>query len=372
MSNSHYANWVESIRDKAERFGVVFLQLGYNNEPARRALLCSGLATISVRDYMDNCDPRSPGPLVVDGIEVLAGHSAKTQDFRMGNLREQVVREVTSGASVILLSRAPRVAFPSVVGSSLLDDASFAHAPAVHARGPEEMPTCSEDGLDAAEVLNRTLIELGFEVCASLDRALYENQLVGDDALTLLNARELEALDGAGLTSPNASQRSWNFGTRLLPLKGALDHAFANMIEPQHQLLDISANLWKIERLIRRQVRSQAISAWGSNWRVQCLNEDLRAKTLQRATESAYLGANSVKQLRDPLEWLSLGELLSIKDRREIGDLGMSSTLWNQFRLQVMPIRNRLAHMRAIQAGDAADVVKWLRLIEKKLGSPSQ
>jgi len=62
-----------------------------------------------------------------------------------------------------------------------------------------------------------------------------------------------------------------------------------------------------------------------------------------------------------------LGELLDLKNRGEIGDLGMPNSLWRNFSSDIMPIRNRLAHMRTLHPGDSADVVKWLRALEVKL-----
>lgn len=364
MTVVDYSDWVEGIHHKAERLGVVFLQLGSSNGPARRALAESRLTVQSVSDYMASNSGDAVGTVVIDAIETLA---ARVTEISMGALRERVFSDVENGIRVILLSRAPRIAFPAVVGSSLLDDASFAHAPVLKCQGAEQFPTCTEDDADPKEVLHETLRELGSELCASLDRVLYENLLTGEAALGTLNARELEALDGAGITALEGEVREWNFSKHLVPLKNALDVALADDLEPQHHLAAVSAGLWKIERIIRREIRCRAVVAWDKNWRQQCLKGDLSAKVLDRATEAAYLGATSIGQLRDPLEWLSLGELLQLKDRTEIGDLGLNAAFWRRFGAQIMPIRNRLAHMRALRPEDAVEVVKWQRVLEMRL-----
>ena len=364
MTVVDYSDWVEGIHHKAERLGVVFLQLGSSNGPARRALAESRLTVQSVSDYMASNSGDAVGTVVIDAIETLA---ARVTEISMGALRERVFSDVENGIRVILLSRAPRIAFPAVVGSSLLDDASFAHAPVLKCQGAEQFPTCTEDDADPKEVLDETLRELGSELCASLDRVLYENLLTGEAALGTLNARELEALDGAGITALEGEVREWNFSKHLVPLKNALDVALADDLEPQHHLAAVSAGLWKIERIIRREIRCRAVVAWDKNWRQQCLKGDLSAKVLDRATEAAYLGATSIGQLRDPLEWLSLGELLQLKDRTEIGDLGLNAAFWRRFGAQIMPIRNRLAHMRALRPEDAVEVVKWQRVLEMRL-----
>mgnify|MGYP003604088510 CR=1 FL=1 len=366
MSETDYSDWVLGIHRKVEQLRVVFLQLGSSNEPARRALTASHVTVISARNYLQLDSPATTRVVVIDDMELFTIPSEAVQ---MGALRARVFSDVEAGGAVILLSRAPRLAFPSVVGSSLLDDASLAHAPIVKSAGAHEWPTCVEDGASPADVLCRTLTELGMDLCASLDRVVYENLLTGKSALGLLNARELEALDGSGLTAPDGAARTWNFPKYLGPLKKALDEVLADALEPQQQLAWVSSGLWKIERIIRREVRRRAVAAWAENWRSQCLNGDLPGKVLERATESAYLGATSVKQVRDPLEWLSLGELLQLKERPQIGDLGLSAAHWRQFSAQIMPIRNRLAHMRSLRPEDAADVVKWQRVLEMRFAN---
>jgi hypothetical protein len=364
MSEADYSEWLDSIFRKVRRLSVLFLQLGASSEPARRALGASHPAILTVGGYLGGESSDVPRLIVIDEIESLLNPRA---DITMGALRERVLADVDFGCGVILLSRAPRVAFPPVPGSSLLDDASFAHAPLDGVTAPSQLPTCAIDGVGADEVVRTALTELGPEVCASLDRAIYENLLVGEAALEQLDARELEALDGVGFTSIHSQKRSWNFPKYLGLLKLSLDAVLADHVEPQAQLAEITNGLWQIERMIRRAVRQRAIAAWEDNWRNQCLKGDLPSVVLERATDAAYLGAASLKQLRDPLEWLTLGELLGLKDRKEIGNLGLRPAMWRQFSTQIMPIRNRLAHMRMLRPEDSAEVTKWLRVLYLKL-----
>ncbi|NEE03840.1 hypothetical protein [Phytoactinopolyspora halotolerans] len=364
MNEVDYSQWLESIFRKVRRFSVLFLQIGASSEPARRALRASNLTVISVAEYLVCESADAHRLIVIDELESMLRSSA---EISMGALRERVLADVDSGCGVILLSRAPRVAFPPVPGSSLLDDASFGHAPLDGVTAPGQLPTCVIDGVAVDEVIRTALTELGPEVCASLDRVVYENLLVGKAALDQLDARELEALDGVGFTSIRNQKRSWNFPKYLKPLKESLDAVLAGHVEPQAQLAEIGSGLWQIERMIRRAVRQRAVAAWGDKWRSQCLNGALPRVVLERATDSAYYGAVSLKQLRDPLEWLTLSELLSLKDRKEIGDLGLKPAMWRHFATQIMPIRNRLAHMRMLRPEDSAEVAKWLRVLELKL-----
>lgn len=72
----------------------------------------------------------------------------------------------------------------------------------------------------------------------------------------------------------------------------------------------------------------------------------------ERARESAYLATTSIVQIRDPLEWLSLGELFQLCDMQSIGNLGLDPAIWRNFSAQVVPIRNRTAHMRNLHQGN--------------------
>lgn len=361
---SDYSEWLGAIEQKARRFSIVFLQLGAAYEPARRQLIESTSNAVTVVDYLAGNSLSENETVVIDAIESLCDPRA---DVQLGQLRERVFTDVDAGRRFVLLSRSPRAAFPPVPGSSLLEDASFAHGPQVDGDRFDQVPTCLVDGCEPGETLHNALLELGVEVCASLDRAIFEDMLTGKDALQLFSSRELEALDGAGITWQSDGRRRWQFPKLMTVLKSELSLVLARQLEAQTQLADVTSGLWRIERMLRLAIRLRASAAWGSNWKSQCLNETLTKEVIARATESAYLSATSIKQIRDPLEWLSLGELLGLKDMKPIGDLGMSEALWRQFRAQLMPIRNRLAHMRTLRPDDAAIVIKWLNVVETKV-----
>jgi len=359
---SDYADWVEGLLRKTSRLGVVFVQLGAANEPARRALKGANVRVTEVTDYLES-EPDDIRTVVIDCLErlLLPGRA----DL-LAPLRERVFSEIDDGIRFILLSRAPKIAFPDVPGSSLLDDASFAHGPTFAGRF-DSVPTCDVDGRSVDAVLRESLAELGPEVCASLDRVIFESMLLGTEALNSLVARELEALDGAGITTKGHGVRQWAFPRQLVSLKEALSSVLGSQHGAQPQLADVSSGLWTIERLLRSAVRDRACAAWGKQWKKQLLNPTLQAQVLDRARESAYLAATGIGQLRDPLEWLSLGELLQLRDNPTIGNLGLDAAIWRNFSVQVMPIRNRTAHMRNLHPRDAVDVLKWLRVLESRL-----
>jgi hypothetical protein len=160
---------------------------------------------------------------------------------------------------------------------------------------------------------------------------------------------------------------SWAVKNRLGELKDALSDALAANTEVQESVNSVFRELWVIERSIRRALRSRAKVVWGKSWRQQVLGGDLPAKVLERASVAAYAAAKSLAEIRDPIEWLTLGELLETRSRQPIGELGIESTLWTLFASEMLPIRNRLSHMRLMRSEDIPMVMKWARVMERKL-----
>jgi hypothetical protein len=278
------------------------------------------------------------------------------------------------GVDFILLSSHPRIAYSAVPGSSLLEDARFAHGPLIPAAELKldadpchRWPLCKEEAVSLDEILRQSLDELGVEVCASLDHAMFEAMLAPSDVFVTLGAREIEALEGASLVSISNGVASWAVKNRLGELKDALSDALAANTEVQESVNSVFRELWVIERSIRRALRSRAKVVWGKSWRQQVLGGDLPAKVLERASVAAYAAAKSLAEIRDPIEWLTLGELLETRSRQPIGELGIESTLWTLFASEMLPIRNRLSHMRLMRSEDIPMVMKWARVMERKL-----
>jgi hypothetical protein len=191
--------------------------------------------------------------------------------------------------------------------------------------------------------------------------------ITGNEALAALTAREFEAVEGAGIARVIDQNRAWSLNQRLGELRESLATTLAAHVTTPRDLHSAVEGLWTIERSVRRAVRARALQHWGSKWRRQVLQGDLGGRVLERATESAYAAAKSLAELRDPLEWLTLGELLSVRERSEIGDLGVERYLWKQFATTILPIRNRITHMRLLQPQDSAEVTKWRRVLDRKL-----
>lgn len=360
-----YSSWLADIRARLARSSILFLQVGSAHEPARVALLNSGMKVVSVRDYIAGEEGDHFGDLIICDLEDLV---IETSGGRLGELRAVVHERVEAGGRTILLSRSPRRAFPDVAGSSLLHDAAFAHAPFVRASTVADLPASLGGEEESSDLLVVVLKELGGEICGVLDRVIYESVLTDGEALSALEAREREALDAAGLTYPDGGERVWNFSWHFSEIKNALDEVIPHMLVPQAGFQQVCSGLWEIERLIRRRLRLELIKIHSNGWKSASFEEDLREKVLERAISGGYLAASSIKHVRDPLEWLSLGELRGIVLKQRVNGLGIQSRIWSKFDDEVLPIRNRVAHMRLIHPGDGLVTSKWVKVLRGALG----
>lgn len=281
----------------------------------------------------------------------------------LGPLRERVTQFIRGGASVILLSQYPKMRYPDAPGSSLLHDARDYH-PRMRPVAPGDHRLHPLPGWDASQgeatFLTELVAELGTALVARLDQLLFENPLPPSEALSELSASELDALYFAGLIQPAGDRYGWSIPSAIQDLKEAVANSLAATMSPPRDLALAYELLWKIERRVRAALRARAIDEWGGNWKDSLMNPNYFQRVLERARELAYPGVSRVRRLRDPLEWLTLGELLSLRDEKTpLGDLGMSATYWRRLAAEVMPIRNQVSHMRLTKPGDLVKLKQW-------------
>lgn len=366
----------ESVRKTMRRYGLVFVQCGAIFDPLRH-LLISEIGTVVTVSELLSRESVEPDRLVVEGLEVFA--ASNPDGYTLGQVRERVIDELDRGSRVCLVSRSPRAAFPPVAGSSVFEDATFhalpVLAPSECSAEAQEDPawkwpaiTLSEEPVDIVALLRASLRELGVGLLAVMDQAIFEAQLRGKEGLEFLNPREIEGLRGAGLVILDAANApTFAVSKRVGELADALADVLADVTSAHETLPALAADLWLIERTIRRKVRSAAIEKFGLKWRAQVLGGDLPDKVLERSRGEAYPGAVSVKEIRDPLEWLTLGELLEVVTQG-FGGLGLEAVVWRKFSQDVLPARNRLSHMRLAKRGDRELVGMWAAQVRKRLG----
>ncbi|PCC41541.1 hypothetical protein CIK65_16695 [Brevibacterium aurantiacum] len=210
--------------------------------------------------------------------------------------------------------------------------------------------------------------EIGSGLVAALDHAMFEvdpkNVTAG---LQFLGPREIEGLRGAGLISidddfkPKLTQ---HLSSKLL--KDALAEYISRAVESSDQLPVVVSGLWRIERTIRGAVRTQALAQYSSDWRASSVGS-LKEEVLRRARLEGHVAAKSIQDIRDPLEWLNLGELLDIVRGDKFKGLGVEQAIWRKLQEQLVPIRNRLAHVRMLKSDDHEIVQTWVAVVRDQI-----
>lgn len=361
------------IRAKTRQYKLLFVQLGAAFDVLRDDLISElGGTHVTAAEFCET-DPDTlqvEGLLLLTGLEEFAGSTARGKPT-LGALRQRVTQQLIS-SDVCLVSRAPRIAFPKVPGSSLIEDAKVhcvrlleAHELPADA-GLTGLPSVAFGKQDFPEVFRASLLELGLNTLAALDYALFES-MSGRDFVCHLEHNEVEALRGAGLIVVEDGHHVFTVPNRYSEFREATASALADITHPQDDLGPISDGIWTIERMIRKALRDTAIQNHKNSWRKHIAHGDLEMKVLQRAKSDSYPTASKISELRDPIEWLSLGELLEVARSKNYQGLGIDAYTWQRFSHDLIPIRNRLSHMRLIKHGDMATVRMWVTILRQLL-----
>ncbi|MGW3469965.1 hypothetical protein ACWDKQ_16195 [Saccharopolyspora sp. NPDC000995] len=371
-------NRAAEIRTRIKRFKLVFIQCGAAFDILRDPLL--GALGGTVLDAADFAGASSPvelpaGPVILDGMEAFA-RDGKVGGATLGALRAKVNELRENDAEICLVSRIPKVSFAPVAGSSLLDDASWHCLPLLEPYERHEelrhipassLPSIGLDHQSDLNLLLRTALEeLGANVLTELDFAVFEANH-GANFITEVEAGVAEAMRGAGLAHIVDDALRFNSSVPFWQFKNAVADVIATIVGPQADLPAVSEGLWQIERTIRRLLREAAIRDAGAQWRKNLFNATIAQHVLERARNDVNVTAWSVSELRDPIEWLTLGELLQVVESAKFKGLSWDRLLWRRFRQDVMPIRNRISHLRLLKKRDRATIRMWVNRIATTL-----
>ena len=355
MTSEALDDWLRELEKKVQQFSIVFLQLGHPMQQARsRVLQLPGLH-IDASEFLNTKTLNTVGPIFLHSLEALAGNRGD----RLGKLREQTMVAATSGHCVALVSTIPKTAYPDTVGSDVVADAKQVFAP---------VPIETEHGTAIefdTEYFLSCLKEMGDRTLIALADALWEGQLSPNEALAVLSRPDIEALRGAGLVDAVSATLSWRIGDGFKQFRLAVAIASSECISAHSSVPDTFSELWILERMIRNMVRRALIARMGEGWRHSCLGPNLGAEVLDRARRDSQPRAERLSDLRDPLEWLTTTELLDVKDSRELGGLGMEPYLWGKLRTEIVPIRNKVAHMRMVSESDSRRASTWRKLVAR-------
>ena len=367
------------IRTRLKRFKLVFIQCGAAFEVLREPLLAAiGGTVLDAADFAGatgSVVEPAAGPVVLSGLEAFA-RDGKAGGATLGGLRAKVNELRDDDAEICLVSRLPKISFAPVVGSSLLDDASWHCLPLL---APHE---CMEElrnnpastlpsiglghQLDIEPLLRESLDELGVNVLTELDFAIFEasNDV---DFITEVEPAVADAMRGAGLAHVVDDVVRFTSPVPFWQFKNAVADVIATIVGPQADLPAVSGGLWEIERTIRKLLRDAAIRDANTRWRKNIFNQSIAEKVLERARNDVNVTAASVSQLRDPIEWLSLGELLQVVQSSKFEGLSWDAVTWKRFAKDIMPIRNRISHMRLLKKSDRVTVRMWVNLVRNTL-----
>lgn len=352
---------------------------------------------------------------IIDGLENMLMSDSCEQTLEQLRPRITLVRE--RGARVMLLSRAPLQRYPTLRSSSILLDASgYSFRPLsakqtadyVRSRGIGDIKAmqrlsdfasgsrallecfCNIELSDAAgnaklrEASSSERIialncfqELGPSLCAWLEHWVFENASTVMESDDISEAR-LQALRLAGVVRP---QDSGNDMLALLPMKNreqwvdALGEALELTTSPPIEWRRLVEQLFTLERDLRYFLRKELERIHGKYWATKILpaQEDQISALARRDTAPRV---RKYSDIRSPLEWLTLNELLQLAEQQAVTSasmvLGHGPEDWAELSRRVVPIRNRVAHMRLAREGDWQEIRNLRRMVAMRMRQASK
>ena len=362
-------SWFDSVARDARRYSVVFLHLGHAFAPYRAHLATVNALSIPVAEYLSQSTPHDD-----DSIVVIADlHSCiGSRRFEMGSLRSRVLDDIDlRGHKFILVSEVARAAFPTVVGSDLLANAKHVFAKPQPREEASDLfaalPGWTSTTESAETFLAACVSELSAETVVTLGELIWDLGLSPNECLDALGALDRESLRGAGLLQLQGDELYWVLSKEWKAFRAAIAVASSRYITRSDWLAQVFVDLWQIERQVRNAVRDALIVSHGSGWRSACASGDMVLELVSRAKKDVQPRAEQLKDLRDPLEWLTTSELLDLRVSRQLGELGLEAYMWTKLRVDLLPIRNRAAHMRVVSERDARTVATWRKIVMAKL-----
>lgn len=355
MSRHEADRWVNEIVAKTNTHGLVRVHL----DPGSQDELVNVHAgdRVKVVRTLDEV----VGTIEVDRPICWAGFGApeRTTDAVgfLGDARAAVHELLTRGGRLCILSEQPQIAFPDCRGSSLLADAHLFRLPPGSV-GPNVWEAGAEDGERVA-----VLRSLGAECLAFVDMLVHDLQAWRHLDSSLGGHLEWEALEGAGLIQRQRGERVHPLVSQAV-LRAPLEEAIAQTCWPQADLGSAAEHLFAIERLLRHAVRVRAIWKYDKAWRGALFGEDVRNRILERA-RTDFGPAPTIKSVRDPLEWITLGELFDIVQSEKVDRLEVPEGMWRRMAGDVLPVRNTFGHMRLLRRADLQKTATWLAGMQK-------
>jgi hypothetical protein len=327
----------------------------------------------------------------------------------LGRARPLVSNLRDRGARVILMSNVPVSRFPGSLGSPLLLDAQVAYPRLVADEEIRESLTIfdlderdienivkfssgspalayeyariSKDGGSGNEKLHRVQLaestvalacmdELGPEICAELEFYAYECRIetCGEGEIPGPLLQVLRQAGLAKISTPSTRVELLPFANRATWLESP-NRALQMVVSPPAGWHGVAEGLFAIERVVRLALYEFALEHLGSRW-LESLS-DYSASITGLASQDTALEIQSLSDVRQPLDWLTFESLLEYGQQCTANGLttSIAASDWNRLRVEALPIRNRLAHMRLPRQSDQAVVRRWRNSLELRWAS---
>jgi hypothetical protein len=326
-------------------------------------------------------------------------------------LRPVITRARSDGWRVLLLSTVPRDFYPPLAGSSILMDAHLLQGrpidsgPAAsyvrllgvdqdqsianiidHSSGSrallEAFTAIEMDDVPGnqkkahamraeSEVAHRVFDEIGPALCMWLDHwtfelarnEVHEQDILPNYILTLRSAGVIvPAEDDKFTIFPFKNRSLWN---------DVLGQYLESVVEPSASWSSTVGELFSFERELRRVLKQELVELGHFDTALI----PYTGRILELARRDSVPAARSLSDVRSPLDWLTLSDLLDIaatnaasaSDRRLCA---YREDQWLELARDIVPIRNRIAHMRLAREGDFEKVRRcrrrWVHALARK------
>jgi len=305
-----------------------------------------------------------------------------------------------NGSKILIVSRSPRSRFPIGDGSSLVLDSKDIHLKessyadwviseaqnlirglprqAARSRGLAaklEQAILSEISSDKVdEILHQvstaTLHELGPSYISWLDEWITE---VGETRVPLIDVPEWMQVELliSGVAEIDIDQKYLHLFPATLGngWQSGLKSASRRCTSAPNDWRETSASLFEIERLVRQALAESLEYSLGRKWAKQVLQSEEQDYIREASNMATTVGLD---KLANPLDYLTLGQLLDIAEKRIEGRAaGLTQRVLVDLR-RLIPIRNRIVHMRLPKPEDLTAVRSTLRRFQLTLRSHGQ
>ncbi len=359
---------------------------------------CSALPLLSDRSDVDaELIANVPGDLLVlldfhRLLEIRRGRAWMRQ------LRPAVLDRVQGGTAVLVASDLPRRSYPAIDGSSIATDCYAATLPEDHAlsilnalprdahtdwvlsNGRQAVgiasrllafdhadATCGERRRSATETrrsrLQDTLTQCGAELLGWVEdtyllkrRSSLTAVDVDDDIVSVLTSSGLariNPLDDSLVLFPGFGQSD---------VEASIVAAQAALLEAPAEWLNVAGALFQFEKTARLALSAHLALHQSER---DAAFAPFESKILRNYEDDTGLRESDVTKVPLPWNWVDLSDVLRLAANLASGRrvAGVTASTWTRMAEDVVPLRNRIQHMRLPRPGDLILIQRYCRQI---------